>query len=189
MPNAKSARPNTPCVSACILAGGLSSRMGQDKARLRLGRRSLLGQIQATARAASLRVRVIRKDIVARCGPLGGVYTGLRAVRADAVLFLSCDMPFVNEIVLRGLVGRLTPKADAVFTEHDGRFGFPFLIRREALAVVEGMLERKELSLQRLAQLLQARPFRVPRKLAPTLFNVNTPDEYARAREQWAQTR
>jgi molybdopterin-guanine dinucleotide biosynthesis protein A len=70
--------------------------MGRDKARLRLGQRTMLGRIRVAARATGLPVRVIRRDAVPRCGPLGGIYTALQSTRAEAVLFLACDMPFVT---------------------------------------------------------------------------------------------
>lgn len=163
--------------------------MGQDKARLRLGKRTLSSWARETARAAGLEVRVIRKDLVARCGPLGGIYTGLRQSRSDAILFLSCDMPFITVEVLLAILDRLDPKTQAVFTNRDGHFGFPFLIRREASATVEAMIARRELSLQVLARNVQARPFRVPKKWARAVFNVNTPEEYQLARREWASSR
>jgi molybdenum cofactor guanylyltransferase len=163
--------------------------MGRDKARLRLGKRTLLGQIRETARSAGLSARVIRKDLVPRCGPLGGVYTGLQGTRSDAVLFLSCDMPFVTEALLHAVLERLTPTTRAVFAKQDGQFGFPFVIRREALAVVDGMLARNEFALQQLARELRATSFPVPKRLAAATFNVNTPEEYRVARELVSGTR
>src|SRR5687768_9364883 len=97
--------PVRPCASVscgiCILAGGLSTRMGSAKARMRLGRRSLLGHVWRTAEGLGVPVRIIRKDLVPRCGPLGGIYTGLKTSANDAEVFLSCDMPFVTDDLLR----------------------------------------------------------------------------------------
>lgn len=64
-------------VEVVILAGGLSTRMGRDKAGVRLGRRTLLGHVRLAAAETGWPVRVIRKDLVERCGPLGGVLTGM----------------------------------------------------------------------------------------------------------------
>src|SRR5205809_28859 len=89
-------KPATLECEICILAGGLSRRMGRDKTQLRLGSQTMLGRIRFAARTTGLRVQVIRRDCVTRCGPLGGVYTGLKRARARAVLFLACDMPFVT---------------------------------------------------------------------------------------------
>src|SRR5882672_1217416 len=110
----------------CILAGGLSKRMGRDKARLRLGPNTMLGHIRATARRTGWPVRVIRRDLVPRCGPLGGVYTALKTTQSDAVIFLACDMPFVEVEVLDWLLDdhRSTPRP--LFTMYRGRVGFPF---------------------------------------------------------------
>ena len=79
-----------------ILAGGSSSRMGRNKASLRLGRRTLLGHVRACARNSGLPHRVIRRDLLPGCGPLGGVYTALATSRAQIIVFLSCDMPFIS---------------------------------------------------------------------------------------------
>src|SRR5687768_5753928 len=91
-------------VGICILAGGLSSRFGRDKSRVRFGRRTMLSVIRATAQELDLPVRVIRHDRVPRCGPLGGILTGLESTRADAVLFLACDMPLVTAELLRKMI-------------------------------------------------------------------------------------
>src|SRR5678815_5236223 len=83
-------------IGVCILAGGLSSRMGKDKARLRLSGRSLLGHARRVAAEAGLACRVVVKDAVSRCGPLGGICTCLASSRAEAEIFLACDMPFIT---------------------------------------------------------------------------------------------
>jgi molybdopterin-guanine dinucleotide biosynthesis protein A len=96
MTDAQSSIPNEfvmagpfPDIEACILAGGLSSRMGREKAQLKLAGRTLLAHVKKVAREACLPVRVIRRDLVARCGPLGGVYTALRTSHAKTVVFLA----------------------------------------------------------------------------------------------------
>ena len=166
----------------CLLAGGLSSRMGRDKARLRLGRRTLLGHVRAVARALALPVRVIRRDLVPRCGPLGGIYTALKTSGTDAVLFLACDMPFVSATLLQTLMVSAR-RAKAVFTREAGRSGFPFLLRRTTLAAVEQQLAAKEFSLQSLAKKLRARTFQPPGGTSE-LLNINTPEDWREARQE-----
>ena len=75
--------------------------MGRDKSRLRFGGRTLLSHIKRAAESTGLPVRVIRRDIVPRCGPLGGVYTALTRTKMDHVLFLPCDMPLMSEALIR----------------------------------------------------------------------------------------
>jgi len=171
----------------CILAGGLSVRMGRDKARLPLGRRTMLGQIKVVARRAVRRVRIIRRDLVKRCGPLGGVYTALRTTRKDAVLFLACDMPFVGNDLLERLAVEFLSAPKALFVSYRGQACFPFILPRLALPAVVCQIAAGDFSLQGLARALAARRIRVPRLLVRQLRNVNTPREWAAARRAWSK--
>jgi len=172
----------------CILAGGLSSRMGRDKSRLRLGERTLLAHIRATAKEIGLPYRIIRRDLVVPCGPMGGIYTALLTARADAALFLSCDMPFVSAGLLEMLVHKAEHNETALFVEANGRVGFPLILfRRTALPVVERQLEKMAFSIQPLAQALRSQTIRLASRQARELFNINTPDDLRQARALWRE--
>jgi molybdopterin-guanine dinucleotide biosynthesis protein A len=170
-----------PAVEICILAGGLSSRMGRDKTRLRLGGQSLLARIRSVAAETPWPVRVIRRDLVPRCGPLGGVGTALQTTRAEAVLFLACDMPFITAEWIGKLVKLNRARRRAVFTLGGNGPGFPFLLRRAALPQVEEQMAARRFSLQSLAAKCRARMIRAPGG-ARSLFNVNTPADWRAAR-------
>src|SRR6266853_468169 len=167
----------------CILAGGLSRRMGRDKARLRLGANTMMGQIRTTVSRMGWPVRVIRKDLVPRCGPLGGVYTGLKTTQSDAVLFLACDMPFLGIEVLNCFLDDYRSTPQALFTSYRGRVGFPFLLPRWTISQVAKQIGLGEFSVQALAKFLQARIIEMPQRLAVELRNVNTPAEWESARK------
>ena len=170
----------------CILAGGLSSRMGRDKSRLRLGGRTLLAHIRATAKTIGLPPRIIRRDLVVHCGPLSGLYSALETSRTKATLFLACDMPFVSAGLLEMLVRKAEHNENALFVETNGRVGFPLLLfRSTALPVVKSQLEKMAFSLQRLARALRSQTIRLAARQARELFNVNTPDDLRKARALW----
>jgi molybdopterin-guanine dinucleotide biosynthesis protein A len=168
-----------PVIEACILAGGLSARMGRDKARLRIGGRTLLAHVRATLRKCGLPTRVIRRDIVARCGPLGGIYTALATTRAEAVLFLACDMPFVSSGLIDRIIRRSRAGKMAAFAATGRLCGFPFLLPRESIKTVESVRRARNYSLQWLARATRAKRVRAKET---ELFNVNTRDDFARAR-------
>jgi molybdopterin-guanine dinucleotide biosynthesis protein A len=152
--------------------------MGRDKAALRWRGKSLLQHVRKAARQAPWPVRVVRRDIVPRCGPLGGVFTALKTTRADTVLFLACDMPFITgEFILRFL--KLKGPAFAHGTEGAG---FPFLLPRTAVSLVEKQIAARQYSLQSLAKRCRARKAPAP-KSARELFNVNTPEDWKTARQ------
>jgi len=183
---------NVPSIEICILAGGLSKRMGRDKSRLRLGRTTMLGHIRKTACATGLAVRVIRRDCVPKCGPLGGIYTALKTTRADAVLFLACDMPLVTteliEFVLRRvqrISGNWKPSIHvALFVRTRGRVGFPLVLARESVESVRQQIEKREFSLQSLAKALTATILPLKGPWSRLLFNINTPREWAIVRHR-----
>jgi len=168
-------------VEICILAGGLSRRMGSDKPRLKLGRRTMLAHIRATTNTLGLPIRVLRRDIVARCGPLGGIYTALKTTKADAVLFLACDMPFVTESLLRTVLKNFGRRGNALFVCSARKPGFPFVLRRETLPLVSRQIAQRKLSLGELASELRSKFFSPPPRLRVQLRNINTPAEWARA--------
>jgi molybdopterin-guanine dinucleotide biosynthesis protein A len=175
-------------VEAFILAGGLSSRMGRDKSRVRLGGRTLTGHIRATLRGLGLKARLIRKDSVKRCGPIGGILTALETSRMDCVLVLACDMPFVSEALVRKVVAALRTSDKAVFASANRLAGFPLLLRREAcLPIVRRQIERGDFSLQSLARVVRARVLDPAERLGRDLFNVNSPDELRAARKLFLQ--
>ncbi len=166
-------------IEAVILAGGLSRRMGKEKAQLRLGRRTLLGHARALAAKLDLPCRVLRADRLPGRGPLGGIETALRCAKADRTLFLSCDMPFLQP----NLVGQLlAADAPAVFVSVHGKVGFPFCLSPEILPKVDVQLAAGQLSLQDFARNIRARRLRVPKADWPQLDNLNTPAELVAAR-------
>ena len=173
-----------PEIEAVVLAGGLSRRMGIDKAAIRIGGRTLLGHARALAAAAGLSVRVIREDSVARCGPLGGIATALQSTRSSVVVFLACDMPFVPAAALQQLLRGLKHTTPAAFSvDGEKGFGFPFALRTEqARPAVVSAIRRGEFSLQRLARALGATFVPSARSTHWRWMNVNTPEDLATAR-------
>src|SRR5687768_11842733 len=94
-------------ISAAILAGGESRRMGSDKAMLDFAGRPLVERIADRLSAISEEVFVVGKrrlevDVptVLEASdpqtPLLGVLTALRAARHPLVFICGCDMPFVS---------------------------------------------------------------------------------------------
>ena len=169
-------------LEVCILAGGLSTRLGQDKARFRFGRRTMLSIIRSEAAKLKYPVRVVRRDLVPRCGPLGGIFTALKTSRADAVLFLACDMPLVTAKLLRRLVSAKGAKMRPVIVAQNNRVGFPFILPRTAMADVESQICEKQFSMHALAVKTNARTLRVPMR-SNELLNVNTVSDSQKAAE------
>ena len=122
-------------VAGVVLAGGLSSRMGRDKALLRVYGSSMPDML---SRSHDLLASLLPQCWVScrvgqprggyQCvfdekddgGPTAGVLAALRAAQAQgfsAVLALSCDMPFMDAPTLRNLLeARRAAPADTLAT-------------------------------------------------------------------------
>jgi molybdopterin-guanine dinucleotide biosynthesis protein A len=156
--------------------------MGRDKANVRLTGRTLLELISHTVRELHLSLRVIRRDKIPRCGPMGGIYTGLATSRKDAELFLACDMPFVSGNLLLRFLDVYANSGRAVFTRVAGQIGFPCLIPRQELPMVDRSVRSALLSIHDLARTLRANY--VSSDDLFELSNINTQVELERVREQ-----
>jgi molybdenum cofactor guanylyltransferase len=172
-------------IGVCILAGGLSQRMGRDKTQLKLGGSTLLTLIRRTARQLGCRIRTIRRDLVPRSGPLGGIYTGLVTSKAEAELFLACDMPFVRASLLQQLIKTYRRTGRGVFVHNGQTACLPFLLPRNAADVVQRQIERKQRSIQALAAAFPVDFIEPAPRAAGQLLNINTPAEWATARNLW----
>lgn len=113
-------------LSAAVLTGGRSRRMGTDKALVELAGRPLVEHaIQAVATISDdvflvgardsysrFHVRVVDDDYPGT-GPLGGIATALRHARHDRVLVVACDMPSLSPSLLAAMAG-LSDDVDAM---------------------------------------------------------------------------
>jgi len=109
-----------------VLAGGLSSRMGQDKAKLMRAEHSMLSFSKQLLHDAGLSNVVVSgdnydiADTIKNCGPVGGIVSVLAAFpQAKSLLILPVDLPLMTASALRDLrlKGQLSHKA-SYFTDH-----------------------------------------------------------------------
>ena len=153
-------------LSGVVLAGGLSMRMGREKALLDfeggpLWRRqyNLLAQAGAMERMLSVRAdqswppldvtRVV--DAAPELGPLAGIAAALAKTRGSHLLVLAVDMPRLPAAWFARLRDRCAERIGVVGTHADGRFEPLAAIYPQALLPrVRAALSDRELSLQAL---------------------------------------
>jgi molybdopterin-guanine dinucleotide biosynthesis protein A len=85
-------------------------------------------------------------------------------------------------LITSELIARFLKLKGAAFAHGSEGAGFPFLLPRTALSLVEKQLAARRYSLQSLAKRCHARNVRAPND-AHELFNVNTPRDWKLARE------
>lgn len=101
-------------LTGLVLAGGRSTRLGQDKVELPIAGQSLLARTAGLAGRFCSRVVVSGRDPgklglpwlpddVPGMGPLGGILTGLARL-GGPLLVLACDLPLLDEATVARLV-------------------------------------------------------------------------------------
>ncbi|HEX8338226.1 MAG TPA: molybdenum cofactor guanylyltransferase [Pyrinomonadaceae bacterium] len=186
-------------IEGFILAGGLSSRMGEDKSRLRLGGRTFvelaagaLGPVSGGVRVVGSRSGVeshglaVVRDVHEGLGALGGLHAALAACRARWAAVVPCDLPFVTTGLFERLASLRAGDVDAVApVQEDGRPQplCALYAAARCLEVAEGLIRAGELRPRALLRAVRTRWVRFEElsDLAGAhLFfeNVNTPADY-----------
>ena len=136
-------------LTAFVLAGGRSTRMGTDKAFLEIGGETLLARAIRTLEAVASDVRIVGsadkfggdrpvvEDIYRGCGPLGGIHAALSTSPTEMNLMLAVDLPFIDAQFLNFMIGRARA-CDAIVTvpRSGGRFQPLCAVYRKSFAVV-----------------------------------------------------
>ena len=190
-------------VTAFVLAGGLSSRMGSDKALLSLGDQTLLERTLATASAVTNKVCIVGpkeryaeigevvEDIHPGCGPLGGIHAALATTETDQNLMLSVDMPLMTAQFLRWLLERANAASELIVVPEAAGGTQPLcaVYCRAVRDAAEHALKRGEYKIGRLFSQVPTRIIAeqeiVANSFSTEIFqNVNTPEELRKCRAQ-----
>lgn len=187
----------TKSKTAVILAGGKSSRMGRNKAFLKMeGKtfierqvdmlREIFDDIVISANTPSeyeyLNLPVI-KDIFPSKGPLAGIYAGLVNSNSFHTFILACDMPFVEVKLIKHLRG-LTEGYDVVVPKSDrGLEPLHAFYSKNCIGPIKKELDSNNLRIisffpQVSVKVVNLDTIILPDKFKSSITNLNTPEEY-----------
>ncbi len=190
-------------LSCILLTGGLSQRMGRDKATLPWGQETLLENMIRCLRPAFHSFIVVKRetqclpampDDVTVCadriperGPLMGLSTGLEHLSPGANVFVTgCDYPFVTAAIAHRL-SALLEQFEAVVPRTGGHVHPLMAVYRHSLGpAAAAVLAQGKTSLMALLEQLQVRWVDEKEWSAidpdgRALWNLNTPQEYQSA--------
>lgn len=187
--------------TAAIIAGGKASRLGgRHKCLLPLGPARIIDRQLAVLSSMTDRLLIVANqtdrfrefglpvvpDLVPGAGTLGGIYTAITAAQTQQTLVIAGDMPFLTMTVLARVVdaGR-----DVEVAIPRNAAGYQPLCASYAKACADRLRRRIDACQLKVIDIL---PDFIVREIGPeeiatldpdglTLFNVNTPDDYARA--------
>lgn len=188
-------------ITAVVLAGGKSKRMGIDKLFIEVEGRRLLQRVLDTLEsifddimivAASaetgetlekfnwVRHRTVR-DLIPDKASMGGLYTGLSYATSDKIFAVGGDMPFLSKDLIRHIISR--DDYDIVIPRTSkGLHPLHAVYSKRCLPVIKAMIDEEDLSISRLVCKMKRHEVSEKEILLidpylTSLININTPED------------
>lgn len=180
-------------LTGIILAGGMSSRMGQDKGLMQFRGKQmvqysidLLSQFTSHILISSnnplynqFNLPVIA-DIYKNCGPIGGLHASLLATTTKWNIILSCDAPYVDPKLFQSML-KMIADQDAIVPKREKGFEPLFgIYNRKLSPFLEEKIKMLDYKLQKILKERDITLFDTTdlQTLIPNLFsNINSPED------------
>ena len=131
------------------------------------------------------KIKVV-EDLVKDCGPLGGIYTGLKKMSEERGFFVACDMPFLHN----GLIKRIL---DATAKDSMQDAALPYVggeleplcavYSKRILPKIKIALKQKKLSIKDFLKDCRCKYIEVREDERRSFVNINTLEDLKRAIE------
>jgi molybdopterin-guanine dinucleotide biosynthesis protein A len=192
-------------LSGFVLAGGKSTRMGQDKAAATLNGLTLLQHALAALRVVCRDVAILGKhdlygtvapvyeDIFPGCGPLGGIHAALSSSKTQFNLIIAVDTPFLAPKFLAYLTERAIASNAIVTTPEIDDYTQPLctVYSLDFRSIAEQALRLGNYKIVPLfpkdrTLVIKESELRRFAFAADMFENLNTPEDLARARRRFS---
>ncbi|MBC2445159.1 molybdenum cofactor guanylyltransferase [Clostridium saccharobutylicum] len=183
-------------ISALVLVGGKSRRMnGNNKAFLKFENKSFIEKItDQLTEFHNIYISVddkekyknlnfiLLKDICKDIGPIGGIYSALKAIDEKYIFVTACDMPKITKEFVQFMCNSIIEDAQCVVTQdEDGRI-YPLggIYSKDIIYIIEDMIKQKDYNLLNLIKRAKSKII----CLSDTKFNkdildnINNLEEY-----------
>ena len=195
-------------ITAIILSGGKSSRMGTNKSLLKIGDKTIIEKLRDLLQRMFKDVILITndpddykflglpiyEDIFRHRGPLAGIHSGLKHSKTDLNFIISCDLPFMTMEMINYLIEYKTnklvtvAKADGFIQQLAGKYSkeclspseeiLKELINNENRNTVQKKRKCNVLSLIETVGAEIIRPESLPFYKEDLYFNMNRTEDY-----------
>ena len=188
-------------ITGIVLAGGKSSRLGENKAFLEVGGGAIITRVfealkdlceeviisaNNPERYSDFPYRVI-PDSVPQGGALVGLHSSLTVARTDLAFVVACDMPFLSRGLIRHMMDNVESCDAFVPVVNEYLEPLHAIYSRRCLDAIEKHIDMKDRHLRSFYDDVNVgyldedaiRKFTAPEKV---FFNVNTPEDLQKAR-------
>ena len=191
-PSDSSTKPSE--MSASILAGGKSSRMGTDKALLSCGDKNFIETLLRTlsmfknvmiSTAGSgqyefLECRTV-PDLYPGAGPIGGIYSSLASSEDDYLFVTACDTPFLSEGLIKNICEAARGFQCFAAAERGGHL-HPLcgVYHKSVIPTLRELMSQGRRKISLAYDLVKTGYFMLSDEQAAELRNFNTKEEYSK---------
>jgi len=185
-------------MTGIILAGGKNSRMGVNKAFLKVDGIRLIDNILSVYQRIFSEILIVTNDpflyiefpeinivtdIYKGKGSLGGIYTGLFYAKYDYSFITACDMPYLNADFILFIINQID-RHDIIVPElPEGFQALHAIYSRRCLPAINKMILEDRLKISGLYKEMRLlkitedkiKPFNKEERL---FFNINTPEDF-----------
>lgn len=142
---------DTSDISAYIIAGGKSTRFGEDKALYLYRGKPLIEHVIERIAPLFGKIAIVADDsdrfsylgfpchgdIIPGLGPLGGLYTALMRTDTDGVFVFACDMPECNRGLIRYMISESAGYDATIPIKHGYHERLHAIYRRSCIGAIE----------------------------------------------------
>ena len=178
-------------ITGIILAGGKSSRMGEDKGFLKLNGKTfmssiisalnpIVGEIIIVSNNSEYDVFNLKRvaDSMEDSGPLAGLYSGLLHSETENNIVLSCDVPLISTSVLKKLLEGAPSEAEVIQFESEGKtIPLVAMYKKKCRHHFLKLLQTNERRLRFAIDQLDVKTITLDSELGKTVRNINTISE------------
>lgn len=189
--------PTKNYLVALILAGGKSSRMGEDKALIPWQGVPMLKRVYQVAAECTEKVYIItpwpekyQPILPTECqwlteynseGSLMGFAQGLAQINSDWILLLGCDLPLLNSDIIQNWIAQLNQIAPEILAlvpkQSQGWEPLCGFYRQQIKIELQKYIDRGDRSFQNLLNQISVQPLSINSQKAKMLHNCNTPSD------------
>jgi len=178
-------------IPGIILAGGKSERLGLDKRFITIHGISLLDRSILLLKEVTAPIIIVAaddekliqydsftiSDIVKGIGPIGGIYTGLKHIKANAGLFIPCDMPLIQPALLKLLIKESVDYEIVLFKTPKDFQPLPGIYSKRCIRYLEDAINRNDLSLKSFIETVPLSVKFIPVSKEEIFLNINRQED------------
>ena len=186
----------TPKITGIVLAGGRSSRMGEDKSLMKLNGKSLVEYAIDALKPLSDKVIIssnnpnyhftgceVWPDELPDQAPIIGIYSCLKRSETEINIFLSCDMPLMSTSMIGFLIAK-SAAFDITVPIHENGQIEPLcgIYKKSSIGILKEFIDKENYRLNECIRSASHQFIPVEAQIpcnSPNLFlNINTPSDF-----------